>query len=82
MVSILNKVIGLFRKKNYKKNEEEFQKSYSRLEYTGEEPICMACNYPIHETQRKKKLDGKLMHERCFKKLKKMVFTGGSINGF
>lgn len=76
MNSILDKVIGLFRKKKSKRNEEEFQKSYKELQYTGLEPLCMACQYPIHESQRSRRLEGKRIHSKCFKDIKKMVLEG------
>ena len=82
MVLMLDRIIGLFRKKNDGKHEEEFQKDYMALKYTGNEPICMACSYPIYESQRSRKMNGRLMHIKCFRKISKMVSNRGKVNGF
>lgn len=82
MVSIIEKIISLFRRKNDQINEEEFQESYKVLKYNGQEDLCRACNYPIHMSQSKQKVKGKTMHKKCYKKLRKMMLKGESRDGF
>lgn len=82
MGKILDKIVGLFRKKEGDKNEREFQKNYQKLQYTGMEPLCFACGYPIHETERSRRVDGKRFHCKCFDKIKRLITSGKGINGF
>ncbi len=72
-------------KEIFQKKESEFLEDKVRddnLLYRGDEPECWACNFPIHKSQRYRRLEGKKMHKTCFKKLKKIAKNGMSLNGF
>ncbi len=79
-MNIWSTIRKIFLKKEKKKLDEEFRKT--TLRYTGEETDCWACQLPIHESQFSRRLDGKRMHRTCFKKLKKIATTGGSVDEF
>ena len=79
-MKIWTTIKNIFLRKEKKRLDKEFENS--TLRYTGEEPSCWACQLPIHESQFSRRLNGKRLHRTCFKKLKKIATSGGSINEF
>lgn len=74
------RVRGIFRKQEAEVLEENLESD--RLEYTGYEPDCWACQMSIHGTDKSRKLKGRKMHEFCFKKIKRIALKGGDENDF
>ena len=71
---------SIFQKKESDSLEKRFEDD--TLTYTGNEPDCWACQMPIHNTQRSRKLQGKRMHRFCFRKIKKIALKGGGVDDF
>lgn len=75
-----DEVKRIFQKKEGQNLEETIRED--ELLYIGDEPICSACDMGIHETQKSRKLDGKRMHVQCFRKISKIIRSGGGPSGF
>ena len=80
IMSFWEEIKKIFQKKEGRNLEQEI--SEDELSYTGEEPVCFACDMAIHESQKSRRLDGKRMHTRCFRKISKIIKTGGDESGF
>lgn len=70
----------IFQRREGKNLEEEI--SEDELSYTGEEPVCSACEMWIHKSQKSRKLEGRRMHIPCFRKISKIIKNGGGMDGF
>ena len=79
-MGFLETIRGIFRKQEVVELEERLEDD--TLEYTGYEPDCWACQMPIHNTQKSRKLQGKKMHRFCFKKIKRIALKGGGVDDF
>ena len=75
-----DKIRRIFTKKESKNLEERFEKD--DFQYTGDEPVCGACQMPIHGSHRSRKMNGKRLHIFCFRKIKRIALRGGGIDEF
>lgn len=75
-----DKIKQIFLKSERDNLEKEVEKE--KLEYTGYEPDCWACGYPIHHTHKSRKITGNKVHNKCYKKLKKILFSGKDLSSF
>lgn len=73
-----DKIKEVFLKQKKEEDKNNFNIIEDNLIYTGNEPNCWACEMPIHETERKRKIGKHKVHKKCFKKLQKIALNGGS----
>lgn len=74
------KIRSIFKKNNEKELNKRFDND--ELVYNGEETNCWACQMPIHDTQKSRKLNGRRLHIFCFRKIKKIALNGGGVDEF
>jgi len=79
-MSFWEEVKRVFQKREIKYLEDKIVED--ELTYTGEEPVCSACDFGIHESQKSRKMNGKRMHTQCFRKISKIIKSGGNEDGF
>lgn len=80
MSSIWDKIKKIFIKKH--KQEIVLTFEQQELVYKGEEEKCWACGFPIHRIHKARKLNAKRVHTKCYKILKRILFSDGSLNAF
>lgn len=80
-MEIFSKLLGLFRKKE-KKNIEKEAREQELYNPKGDEPLCWACQNYILEYQKSSRLQGKRMHSKCLRRLKKIAIKTGSLTDF
>ncbi len=77
---IWQKIKTIFIKKYRQEVIETFIKE--KLNYTGQETDCWACDEPIHKRHGSRKLNGNKIHLICFKSLRKIMRKQGRADGF
>jgi len=79
-MSFWEEIKKIFQKKEGDYLQREIEDD--ELQYTGEEPTCSACDMGIHSSQKSRRLDGKRMHVQCFRKITRIIKSGGGPDGF
>lgn len=78
MFNPITKIISIFKKKE-KKSIEKHAKEQEQYKPTGYEPVCIACDNYILDYDRYSRLEGKKIHSKCLRKLKKIAMNYGTL---
>ena len=79
-MSFLSKIKDIFSSKKEEPQETSIEENKPINEINDNEILnCSLCQLQINKEEKTKELNNNLVHKRCFKKAKKLMFSGKSI---